>query len=288
MKKKYFSSHLSFALGVPAIIWQILFFYIPILLIFLSSFVECSAEGAFESLTLKKLSIFLSPIYLKVITRSCLLALTNSFLCLMIAYPLAYFISLRCYKYKNFLLFLLIIPFWTNFLLHIYAWSFVLEKQGFLNNLLQTLGLIAEPIHFLNSFFSITLMMVYCYLPFMMLPIFSSLEKLDRRLIEASLDLGAGWFYTFRRILFPLTLSGIRSGFFLVYIPSFGEFAIPELMGGDKYMFVGSVVSHYVLGEQTGALGAAFTVVSCLFLLISVIFLYLIINKIMKKMGQCV
>jgi ABC-type spermidine/putrescine transport system permease subunit I len=126
-------------------------------------------------------------------------------------------------------------------------------------------------------------MMVYYYLPFMVLPIYSPLERFDFKLIEASLDLGASWMTTLRKILLPLTLGGIRAGFFLVYIPSFAEFAIPELMGGDKYMFVGSVVSHYILGDQTGSLGAAFTVIACLALLISTVLLYKLLSKIICR-----
>ena len=207
------------------------------------------------------------------------MALSNAVICLAVGYPLAYFIAFAGQKFKSILLFLLIVPFWTNFLLHVYAWFFVLEKEGFLNNLLRGLGLIQEPIHFLNTMFATMIMMVYYYLPFMVLPLYSALERFDYRLIEASLDLGASSMQTFRRILLPLTLRGVRAGFFLVFIPSFGEFAIPELMGGDKRMFVGSVVSHYILGEETGSLGAAFTVVSCLILLISAIILYWLIGK---------
>ena len=112
----------------------------------------------------------------------------------------------------------------------------------------------------------------------MILPLYASLERFDLRLIEASLVLGATSTQTVRNILIPLTRRGIKAGFFLVYIPSFGEFAIPELMGGDKKMFVGSIVSHYILGEETGSLGAAFTVVSCVLLLLSTIFLYWLID----------
>ncbi len=283
MKNKNFTSHLPFSFGMPAVIWQIVFFYLPLLFIVVSSILKVSDLGVIEGITFEKLWIFFSPIYLGVIGSSFLLALSNAVLCLFIAYPIAYFLAFTSHKFKNLFLFLLIVPFWTNFLLHVYAWFFVLEKEGFLNNLLRFLGIIDEPIHFLNSMFAIMIMMVYYYLPFMLLPIYSSLERLDRRLIEASMDLGAGWSHTFRRILLPLTLSGVRGGFFLVYIPSFAEFAIPELMGGDKQMFVGSVVSHYILGEETGSLGAAFTVVSCAALLVSVVILYWLMNKLMKK-----
>ena len=187
--------------------------------------------------------------------------------------------AFRGKKIKILLLFLLIIPFWTNFLLHVYAWFFVLEREGFLNNLLKVMGLIQEPIHFMNSMFATMVMMVYYYLPFMVLPIYSSLEKFDCKLLEASVDLGASSLETLRHIMLPLSLTGIRAGFFLVYIPSFGEFAIPELMGGDKQMFVGSVVARYMLGDETGSLGAAFTVVSCTVLLASSILLYFLIQK---------
>lgn len=276
------SSALPFSIGVPAIVWQILFFYIPLCLIALSSFVQFSKAGTFEGLTFQKLLFFLHPTYLAIIGSSLLLAFCNAILCLVIAYPLAYFMAFRGKKFKNLLLFLLIVPFWTNFLLHVYAWFYVLEREGFLNNTLLYLGLIKEPLHLLNSLFSIMVMMVYYYLPFMVLPIYASLERFEGRLIEASYDLGASWFQTFRRIMLPLTLSGVRSGFFLVYIPSFGEFAIPELMGGDKLMFVGSVVSHYILGDETGSLGAAFTVVACCILFSSAALFYMLLNRLLK------
>jgi spermidine/putrescine transport system permease protein len=114
----------------------------------------------------------------------------------------------------------------------------------------------------------------------MVLPIYTSLEKFDYKLIEASMDLGVSWFHTFRRIILPLSLGGIRAGFFLVYIPSFGEFVIPELMGGSKRMFVGSVVERYILGNETGSLGAAFTFVACTILCLSSLALYSLITKI--------
>ncbi len=273
------TSEFPFAIGIPALIWQILFFYIPLFLLIFSSFLEITESGVIEGVTLGKMALFLTPTYLGVIGASLLMAFSNAVICLAVGYPLAYFIAFAGQKFKSILLFLLIVPFWTNFLLHVYAWFFVLEKEGFLNNLLRGLGIIHEPIHFLNTMFATMIMMVYYYLPFMVLPLYSALERFDYRLIEASLDLGASSMQTFRRILLPLTLRGVRAGFFLVFIPSFGEFAIPELMGGDKRMFVGSVVSHYILGEETGSLGAAFTVVSCLILLISAIILYWLIGK---------
>lgn len=272
-------SEFSFSIGAPAMIWQVLFFYLPLAILAITSVMQFSETDAFEGFTFQKIAFFLRPLYLKVIFSSFILALGNAILCLLIAYPLAYFLAFTGKRYKNFFLFLLIVPFWTNFLLHIYAWFFVLEKEGFLNNLLRAIGAISEPLQFLNTPFAIMIMMVYYYLPFMVMPLYSSLEKMDVRLVEASLDLGASWGQTLRRVMLPMTKRGLKAGFFLVYIPSFGEFAIPELMGGDKLMFVGTVIANYILGDETGSLGAAFTLVACLMLLISSIALYWIIDR---------
>ncbi|MGL5263217.1 MAG: ABC transporter permease [Candidatus Rhabdochlamydia sp.] len=274
------SSDLPFSLGSPAMIWQVLFFYLPLAIIFVSSFIYITDTGAFGGVTLQKISFFLRPVYLKVILNSLVLALSNACICLTIAYPLAYFLTFNSKKFKNILLFLLIVPFWTNFLLHVYAWFFVLEKKGFINQFLQSMGIIDTPLHLLNTPFAIMIMMVYYYLPFMVMPLYSTMEQIDNRLIEASYDLGASWFHTLRHVILPLTKRGLQAGFFLVFIPSFGEFAIPELMGGDKWMFVGTVISSFILDEQTSSLGAAFTVVASACLLLGAILLYWLIDRI--------
>jgi spermidine/putrescine transport system permease protein len=258
-------SERAFTAAVPALLWQALFFYLPLLIVMLSSIMHYTDK--FEGFTLEKIGFFLSPIYFKVIGSSLLLAFSNAILCLFIGFPLAYILAFKMERYKNLFLFLLMIPFWTNFLLHVYAWFYVLEKGGILNSFLSAFGLIKNPSSYMNGPFAIMIMMVYYYLPFFILPLYSSLERFDKRLFEASFDLGASWMLTFRKILLPLVKNGLRSGFFLVFIPSFGEFAIPELMGGDKIMFAGSVISHFILGDQTGSLGAAFALVSCLILL---------------------
>jgi len=273
------ASEIPFSIGAPAMIWQVLFFYLPLTILVITSLLKFDEFKVFQGFTFEKISFFLRPLYLKVILSSFILALGNAILCLLIAYPLAYFLAFEGKRFKNFFLFLLIVPFWTNFLLHVYAWFFVLEKEGFLNNLLRALGIITEPVSMLNTPFAIMIMMVYYYLPFMVMPLYSSLEKMDIRLIEASLDLGASWGQTLRRVILPLTKRGLMAGFFLVYIPSFGEFAIPELMGGDKWMFVGTIIADYILGDDTGSLGAAFTVVASLLLLLSVVGLYWAIDR---------
>lgn len=282
MNKILKNHHLPFAIGIPAIIWQLLFFYLPLALLIIGSFIEFTETGGFSGFSFSKFAFFAKPFYIGVIASSFALALGNTILCFLIAYPVAYFMAFRGKKWKDLLLFFLIVPFWTNFLLHVYAWFYVLEKEGFLNLTLQWLGLTSEPIPFLNSIFAIVVMMVYYYLPFMLLPLYSSLERFDVKLLEASYDLGASWFKTLYKIQLPLCSRAIKTGFFLVFIPSFGEFAIPELMGGDRWMFMGNAVSQFILGDETGSLGAAFTVLSCFCLAVSACLLYLLIDWLLK------
>lgn len=281
-----FKKYLAFVVGVPALIWQVIFFYVPLATIVFYSFLNIDDHGQIIGFTTGNFFCVAKWSYFLTIFSSIGLALITGVISLLIGFPLSYFIAFRGGKYKTIFLFLLLVPFWTNFLLHIYAWFFVLEKEGFLNTLLMNLHIIQQPIHFLNSFFAVILMMVYYYLPFMALPIYSALERFDHSLLEASLDLGASKFQTFKRILVPLVLSSIRAGFFLVYIPAFGEFVIPELMGGDKNFYVGSVVSQFVLGEQTAKLGTAFTVLSIIILIITVGLLYQAFNIVHRRLTK--
>lgn len=272
-----------FAIGCPALIWQVIFFYLPLVFMVMTSVVQYSTEGSFQGLTFSHFLRLFNSTHMLIIFQSLGTALLTSIICLLVAFPFAYFLAFKGGRYKNLFLFFLIIPFWSNFLMHVCAWFFVLEKNGFLNNFLISLNIIDKPIHFLNSYFSVMLMMVYHYLPFMVLPIFSSLEKFNMSYFEASSDLGASWGQTFKRVMLPLSMPAIRLGFLLVYIPSFGEFVIPELMGGDKNYFVGNVVTQYMLGDRTGPIGSAFTILSCFALVISIL-LFLYFTKKATKM----
>lgn len=273
-ERKSLTSLFPLFAGTAGFVWQVLFFYIPLFFIIVLSFTGPGIVGYFEP--------FITLSYVKVIWRSLVLAFFNATVCALIAYPLAYFLAFQVRRFKSFLLFLVILPFWNNFLLHVYAWIFVLDRHGMVNSILKALGLIHEPLHLLNTPFAVGIMMVYFYLPFMIMPLYASLEQFDHRLLEASLDLGATWWQTVRRVLLPLTMSGLRSGFFLVFIPSFGEFAIPEFMGGDKTMYVGSVVSHLILGAQTVGAGAAFTVLSSVALIVVAGFLFFLMKRALR------
>lgn len=276
----------AFVIGSPAIVWQILFFYVPLVFIIFSSVISFSVSGEFEKITFDNfIELFQWP-YFKVILNSIFLGFSVAAICICIAYPFAYYVAFFGRRLRYFYLFLLIVPFWTNFLLHVYAWYYVLEKEGVVNQLLLSLKIIQEPISFLNSPFAIILMMVYYYLPFTVLPIYSALERFDKNLIEVSLDLGASFRKTFIDILLPITIPSIQAAFFLVFIPAFGEFIIPELMGGDKIYFVGNVLTLFILGEETESLAAAFTVMSAAALLVATLFFYWFISKITRSRAE--
>lgn len=283
--KKYGNSQqLSyFFKAVPALVWQVLFFYLPLIFILGVSFK--SVQGYF---TLEHFVRLFDSVYLIVILRSISLALFTSMICFFIGYPLAYYMAIRKREWRNFFLFLLIVPFWTNFLVLTYAWFFVLDHDGIVNELLLKLGIISEPLSMLNNYFSVLLVMVYSFLPFMVLPLFTILEKFDLTLIEASRDLGATMRQTFMNVIFPLSLPGVKTGFLLVFVPSFGEFVIPMLIGGDKNMYVGTLISHFFFVGQNKYAGSAFTVLSSLvlFLMIALI-LYLLSYKPRSKEVAC-
>lgn len=268
--KSFISKNTSFIFTVPAVLWQVLFLYIPLALVIYTSLQLCT--GTFCKLTLSHYYDLFDISYFRIIARSALMALSVTLACLLLAYPVAYFLALRVSnRWKNILLFLLTLPFWTNFLILIYAWVFVLDHNGLINTALLKLGIIAQPLHMINNMYAIFIVMVYYYLPFMMMPLYTILEKIQHEVLEASLDLGATHWQTFKRITVPLSLSGIKTGVLLVFVPAFGEFAIPSIIGGGQQMFVGSLISHYFLVARDNQIGAAFTIISGLVLMFCVV-----------------
>lgn len=278
--KHYFFEDIPFFFSVPAIVWEVLFFCIPVASIVAISFIKNWDISIFSGFTLSHYSKLFQPIYLKIILRSFFLAIWTSFLCLVFGYPLAYYLACKASRsVRNILLFFLILPLWTNFLTLIYAWYFVLEKHGLINDILLSIGVITNPFILLHSLFAISIVLFYCYLPFMILPIYVVLEKLDWTLIDASQDLGANMRQTFFRVIFPLSIPGILTGILLVFVPAFGEFAIPLFIGGDKYMLAGSLIEHYFLVARNSSMGAAITCLSCLLLLGFTLFLQWSVKK---------
>lgn len=273
----------TFFWGIPALLWQIFFFYMPLSFLVFTSFVHYIPELHTFHFTLAHYYTFFQWIYFKVILRSFFLACATVSVTLLIAYPVAYYLVVKLRSWSTLFFSLLMLPFWTNFLLLVYAWYFLLENDGLLNSLLLQAGIITEPLHIMNTEWAVACGMFYCYLPFMLLPLYNAFERFDKRLLEASKDLGATSWQTMVNVTIPLTFSGIKTGALLVFIPSFGEFVIPALLGGDKRMYIGSVITHYFLTIRDVSLGSAFTCFAIAILVIMLAVVYFCITTFMPK-----
>mgnify|MGYP000750582372 FL=1 len=250
-----------FVIGVP-MGWLLFFFMLPFLVLLYISFVDMGNDihpfkplwdaqaGVLRLKYENYSSIFSSPegggwvqtIYVEAYLRSLAYALCTATLCLLLGYPFAYAIARSSPAVRPALLMMVMLPFWTSFLLRVYAWKGILADQGVLNRLMMALGLVHEPVQMLYTNVSMLIGMTYVYLPFMVLPLYATLVKLDMRLLEAAHDLGASPFKAFWLVTVPLSRSGIIAGFMLVFIPAVGEFVIPSLLGGPENIMVGRVV----------------------------------------------
>ena len=242
----------------PVTVWLGLFFLVPLLFILAYSF---GTSGIYGGITLgfnpgNYLRVF-DPLYLEIVGRTLVIALINTFLCLLLGYPLAYFIAFKGGSRKNLLILLVMIPFWTSLLLRAYAWVVILGGNGIANRALQFLGITDGPVNLIFTPQAVALGMVYSYLPFMILPLYAALEKFDVRLKEAAQDLGASRWHTFWRVTFPLSMPGVIAGSILVFIPSAGEFVIPNLRGGARTVLVGNLIQQQFLLARDWAFGSA-------------------------------
>ncbi|MFH0898360.1 MAG: ABC transporter permease [bacterium] len=287
--KQFNVKDLSFALACPAVIWQAFFLYFPLILLFMWSLLDYSPETGRYFFTFQFYSMIFSTTYFKAIINSVVVALITASICFILAYPIAYFLAMKINKrYRPFLLFSLVLPSWTSFIIQVYAWFFLLDKNGFVSRSLYTLGILPESWNLLNNYFSILIGMVCVYLPFMILPLYTVLEKIDKSIIEASADLGAHRLETFKRIIFPLSLPGVSIGFLLVFLPAFGEFVIPTLLGGSKFAFWGSIIKDKFLETQDWKTGASLSSLGIMFPIIIIAFVF-IVSKVItafKKLNQ--
>ncbi|QXM23912.1 ABC transporter permease subunit [Elioraea tepida] len=208
--------------------------------------------------------------YLEAYLRSLRVAAVSALLCLLIGYPMAYAIARAPERRRHLLLVLVILPFWTSFLLRVMAWIGILQEQGVLNGLLLSLGLVREPLRLLYTEGAVYLGIVYCYLPFMVLPLYASLAKLDPVLLEAAADLGARPFRAFLTVTLPLSFPGIAAGVMLVFIPAVGEFVIPELLGGPSAQLVGRVLWVEFFQNRDWPMASALAVALLLLLVIPI------------------
>ena len=195
--------------------------------------------------------------YLQIFQRSLLLSLLTTAGCLLIGFPTALYLALQSERKRNLLLFLVTVPFWTNLLVRTYAWILLLRNGGLVDAGLQGVGLTEQPLGLLYTDTAVIIGLLYCFLPFMVLPIYTSLEKLDWRLVEAAFDLGANRFQALKRIIIPLAMPGIIAGVMLVFIPSLGNYIIPELLGGGKALMIGNLIQLQFGSSHNWPFGAA-------------------------------
>jgi putrescine transport system permease protein len=259
-------------IGVP-MVFLLLVFLLPFLVVFKISLSEMDTVFFKDVLSVKDYTLVLAlrfgnyisltqdALYLSAYLSSIKIAALTTAICLLIAYPFAYFLARSPADRRPALLMLVMLPFWTSFLLRVYAWKMLLADAGVFNNVAIALGLIAEPVKMMNTPFSLVLGMVYTYMPFMILPLYANLVKMDLSLLEAALDLGATPWQAFWRITVPLSASGIIAGSMLVFIPCVGEFVIPELLGGPETLMIGHVLWDEFFGNNDWPMAASVAVV---------------------------
>lgn len=237
--------------SIPYVVWMAIFVIVPLL--FIVGYAFTNADGSF---TLENFSDL--GVYASVFKNSFLQAAIATIICLLIGYPFAYILAHECPPAQKVAMLLIMLPMWVNFLLRTYAWMSILENNGFLNQFFRAIGLIdylngigvlsTDYIPMINTSFAVVLGMIYNYLPFMIMPIYTVISGIDRRLVEAAQDLGANRIQTFTRLILPLSLPGVLSGVMMVFIPSVSTFAISRLLGGGLHWLLGDVIDMQFLG----------------------------------------
>lgn len=270
-------------------LWLTVFALIPFVMICAVSLMTRS-ETAFIDIRLsfEGYSDILGPAFLIIFWKSLLLAGTTALVCLVVGYPFAYVLARLRVHAKNLLLILVIIPFWTNSLIRSYALVFILKTNGLLNQMFLALNLVDQPIQMLYSDTAVLIGLVYTLMPFMILPIYASVEKLDPQLIEAAQDLGAGKIRTFLHIALPLTLPGIVAGITLVFLPALGMFYIPDILGGAKSLLIGNFIKNQFMTARNWPAGAAASILLTLIMIVLIVVYQRSVAKAQKSIAVAV
>lgn len=259
--------------------WLILFGFFPFLLVFISSFLTRGDQDfLIYTFSIESYLKIVDPLYLNIFIVSLKLSTISTFICLVLAFPFAYFLSQVSKKYTSFLLILTIIPFWTSSLVRTYALLIILKTKGVLNTILLSIGVVNEPLEILYTDVAVIIGMVYTLLPFMILPLYASFEKFDKRLIEAARDLGASKMTVMTQIITPLVLPGIIAGISLVFLPSLGMFFISDLLGGANDLVIGNFIKNQFLTFRDWPFGSVASVVLT-FLMLLLIWVYSFTNR---------
>jgi len=262
----------------PVIIYSILLIVAPLIYILIISFFESDNYGGMNiTLTLKNYITLFDVVYLKVFLKSFLIGGITTLICILIAYPFSLCLRKQSSKTQKISILLVMIPFIANSLIRTYGWIVLLRKEGIVNSFLKSVGLITESFSFMYNDFGIIVGLVYTLLPFMILPVYSAVSKLNNNIIEASYDLGGNKLKTFFKIILPETLPGLFSGSLMVFIPAIGYFFISDILGGGKSMLIGNLIKNQFLTARNWPFGAAISI----FLII----ITLILVKLYKKAG---
>ncbi len=260
----------------PAAIWLIVFFVLPLVVVVLYSFLTPStiyqAGGPF---TLANYARVTDETYTSILERSVIIAIVTTLISVVTGYPLAFFIATRPKATRNVFLLLVVVPFWTNFLVRTYAIAFVITDNGLINTILVSyLHLIDQPLRMMYTPFAVFVGLVYGYLPFMVLPIYTSIEKFNFRLVEAAHDLGANDLRAFLRVMLPVTLPGVLAGCILVFIPALGAYVTPDLLGGAKALMVGNQIKDFVFSTTGKPFGSALSLTMMLIVVVALLLYY--------------
>ena len=269
---------LKYLLLFPIIAYSLLLIILPLIYIFFISFMKSDSYGGIiYTFNINNYIEIFNIVYVKVFLKSFIIATISTFICILISYPFTYFISQKKGYIKNVLITLVMIPFLTNSLIRTYGWIILLRKYGLINETLLSLGLIKTPFNLMYKNFSIIIGMVYTLLPFMILPLYSSMEKINPKVIDAASDLGASKIKTFFEIIIPYTKTGLFNGIIMVFIPCLGYFFISDLLGGGKLMILGNLIKNQFLTARNWPFGASIS--------IAMLIVSYILVKIYKHLG---
>jgi spermidine/putrescine transport system permease protein len=267
-------NRLRFWFLLPAWLWLVLLFLAPLAIVCAYSLLSRGTYGGVElPWTWESYSRLIDPLYGTILVRSIALSAAATAICLVMGFPLALFIA-RATRRKNLYLHLVILPFWTSFLVRTYAWMFLLRDTGLVNTALIGLGVLREPLPLLYNDGAVLLGLVYGFLPFMVLPLYATLERMDPALLEAAADLGARPWATFFRVIVPLAKPGIWAGIVLVFIPCLGAYLTPDLLGGGKSVMVGNLVQNQFTNARDWPFGSAVSLILMLFTLAALALFY--------------
>ena len=267
-------SRRGFRISLPAYAYLVLFFAVPLVLVFVYSFASRSATGqtVLRNWSLDSYQRLLDPLVIEIFLRSFVLALTTTAICLLVSYPFAYYIATSSPGVRNFLLILVMIPFWSNFLVRTYAWRVLLGSDGIVSQVSQALG--GEPIRILFTNSAVLIGLVYGFLPFMVLPLYAAIERLDWGLVEAARDLYADGWTAFRKVTFPLSMPGVIAGSILVFIPALGAYVTPAILGGARTVLMGDYIVSQFLAARNWPFGSALSFAVMFVMLVATIFYF--------------